>query len=140
MSNLVQLIKKASLEAGEAAGPMTAGFGKVVSERPLKIQIDQKITLDGEFLLVPESLTDHQVNMVVDHQTQPSGGFSHGHSVTTDGGSGSASPHSQSNHAHEYSGTKSFTVLNGLRTGDKVILLRVQGGQKYIVLDREGSV
>lgn len=136
MSNLVQLIKQASMEANEAAGPMAVSLGRVVSEKPLKVQLDQKIVLDEDFLLVPESLTDHPVEMVVDHQTQPAGGFSHGHSVTTDAGSGSAAPHSQPNHTHGYSGTKTFMVLNGLRTGDHVFLLRAQGGQKYIVLDR----
>lgn len=27
-------------------------------------------------------------------------------------------------------------IFNALKTGDKVLLLRVQGGQKYVVLDR----
>lgn len=30
----------------------------------------------------------------------------------------------------------SFTIDNSLKTNDKVILLRQQGGQKYIVLDK----
>lgn len=34
-------------------------------------------------------------------------------------------------------GAKNKTIIfNALKAGDKVLLLRVQGGQKYIVLDR----
>ena len=36
----------------------------------------------------------------------------------------------------ELSGTKTMTIRNGLRVGDKVALLRKQGGQSYLILDR----
>lgn len=32
-----------------------------------------------------------------------------------------------------------YTVKNGLKTGDRVMLLREQGGQNYIVLDKIGG-
>lgn len=35
------------------------------------------------------------------------------------------------------SGTVSATVKNGLQVGDKVIMLRMQGGQGYLVIDKE---
>lgn len=31
---------------------------------------------------------------------------------------------------------KKYTVHNGLRNGEKVTLIRQQGGQKYVILDR----
>lgn len=34
---------------------------------------------------------------------------------------------------------KKFIVHNGLKMGDKVMLVKMQGGQKYIVLDKEVS-
>ena len=34
---------------------------------------------------------------------------------------------------------KKTTVLLGLKTGEKVLLLRADGGRKYIVLDRVGE-
>lgn len=34
---------------------------------------------------------------------------------------------------------KKFTVHNALKLGDKVMLAKMQGGQKYIVLDKEVS-
>ena len=39
-------------------------------------------------------------------------------------------------HNHTITGTKSLTIHNALKVGDKVILIQVQGGQRYIVLDK----
>lgn len=39
-------------------------------------------------------------------------------------------------HNHAYTGKKHFTVHLALKKGEQVILLRADGGQKYIVLDR----
>lgn len=39
-------------------------------------------------------------------------------------------------HLHNIAGRKKIRVYNGLHTGEKVILLRMRGGQKYLVLDR----
>lgn len=33
-------------------------------------------------------------------------------------------------------GTRTYQVNNALTTGEKVVLIRVQGGQSYLVLDR----
>lgn len=33
-------------------------------------------------------------------------------------------------------GTKTYTIRNSLKQGEKVVLVRVQGGQKFLVLDR----
>ena len=37
------------------------------------------------------------------------------------------------------SGQKQITVHNGLKTGDEVILIRQQKGQKFVVMDRTGG-
>lgn len=59
---------------------------------------------------------------------------SHGHAVNdTYTGGGSAVP---VDHAHPYKGRKSFRVHLALKEGEKVVMLRCDGGQKYIVLDR----
>lgn len=39
----------------------------------------------------------------------------------------------------EGEGTKALAVHNGLAAGDGVVLLRQQGGQKFVVLDRIGG-
>lgn len=40
------------------------------------------------------------------------------------------------NWGSELTGIKKITVTNALKAGEKVILVRQQGGEKYIVLDR----
>lgn len=39
-------------------------------------------------------------------------------------------------HLHNIAGRKRMRVYNGLHKGEQVILLRMRGGQKYLVLDR----
>lgn len=111
--NMVEIIKQAALEANEATKPMAIVFGTVISEKPLQIDIELKQPLDEDFLILTNAVMNYNVSMSVSHQTESSDG-----------------------HTHNYLGTKAFKVLNGLKKGEKVILLRVQGGQKYIVLDR----
>ncbi len=78
---LLRVMKQTAKETGKALCPVEVCFGKVVSESPLKIQVDQKITLGKAQLVLTR------------------------------------------------------TVHNALNTGEEVVLLRQQGGQKYIVLD-----
>ena len=39
-------------------------------------------------------------------------------------------------HKHRYKGRKKILVYNGLKTGEKVLLVRFVGGQRFVVLDR----
>lgn len=43
-------------------------------------------------------------------------------------------------HYHDYKGTKKILLHYGLKQGESVLLIRMQGGQKYVVLDRIGEV
>lgn len=52
MANLTQLIKKAAIEAVEAGKPSDLIFGKVISTNPLRVNVDQKLTLNEEFVFV----------------------------------------------------------------------------------------
>ncbi|MFR0872551.1 MAG: DUF2577 family protein [Oscillospiraceae bacterium] len=49
------------------------------------------------------------------------------------GGSGDAS---FASHKHAYKGKKAFKVHLGLKAGEQVLLLRTDGGQKFIIIDR----
>ena len=40
------------------------------------------------------------------------------------------------NHRHPYKGRKKFLVHNKLKAGEQVVLLRIQGGKKFLVVDR----
>lgn len=134
MSELLNLIKQAAAEQAEAGKPVAVIFGKVLSVSPLKIQIDQKLTLTESFLILTKSVIDYSVNMTVNHSTEP---YTHTHNISdTYSGGGSAT---SDTHSHAYIGQKKFIIHNKLKPGDGVVLLRVQGGQKFVVLDVVGG-
>lgn len=101
---MLEIIKKASIGAIGAGNPVNILYGEVLSIEDLKIKIDQKLILDKDFFIVPESLTRYEIDL------------SHNHS----GGSALGK----------------ITIREGLKLGDKVLLLRVQGGQQYVILDK----
>lgn len=108
----------------------------MTSTSPLEIQIDQKLTLTQDYLILTKAVLDHEVDIEVNHFTEQSAlvGYEpwdtkHSH---PDAGIGEINP----NHRHQYSGRKKIKIFNGLQVGEKVILIRLQGGQKYVVLDR----
>lgn len=122
LANVVELVKKAAVEAVEAQKPVNILFGTVISASPLKIQVDQKSIYTSKMLILTRNVTDFEVDMTVNHTTEDKGG-----------GSGMAAFES---HNHAYSGRKTFKVHNALQAGEKVLLVRVQQGKKYVVIDR----
>lgn len=118
MNDIAKLIKRAAIEAMMESKPTSIVFGNVVSIEPLKINVEQKLTLTTAQLLLTNNVRDYDLEMTVDH--------------TTDNTSGA----DFTSHNHAYTGKKIFRVHNGLIVGDEVILLQVQGGQKYIVLEK----
>lgn len=100
VNELVRAVKKAAVEAVSAQKPMSMYLGEVISEQPLKIRIDQKLTLTTSQLILPKSLSNYKIE------------YKDGEKI------------------------KEYTVLNSLKKNDKVILLRCDGGQKFIVIDR----
>lgn len=131
---LVKTIKKAAIEAVEATKPVAVLFGKVTSASPLQINVEQKMTLGVAQLILSRNVTEHTVEMTVNHYTELETQHTHGIKDTYTGG-GSSEPTA---HLHVYKGRKTFTVHKGLVVGDEVILVRQQGGQKYVVWDRIG--
>ena len=109
-------VKKAALETIEASKPVNVYFGEVVSVSPLQINVEQKMMLGEKQLVLTEKVSDYTMELKVDWQTER-----------------------ESDHVHDISGRKKIVVYNGLGLGDKVILIRQQGGQKFIVIDRVGG-
>ena len=138
-TELLELMKETAIEAVSSTKPAGVYFGTVTSASPLKINVEQKMTLESAQLILARNVTEHKIEMTVDHFTEYEGQHVHNYfdSDTGEGASGSANRNTDpTSHRHAYKGRKTFTVHNGLVKGDKVILLRVQGGQKYVVLDR----
>ena len=113
------MISKASSDQSK---PTDIRYGTVVSTSPLKVQISAELTLPQSVLVVPRSLTDYTVSVSVNWNT-----------TSESGGAGDSA---FASHNHGINGTKSITIHNGLKVGDKVLLLRQQGGQSYIILDK----
>ncbi|HBF9426555.1 TPA: DUF2577 domain-containing protein [Clostridioides difficile] len=81
---LLQIIKKAAMDAVETSNPMALAFGTIESISPLRVKIEQKLSI-GEIFLIQ---------------------------------------------------TDTFKRYTDKKVGDKVVLIRMQGGQQYLILDR----
>ena len=122
-ADLMQLIKQAAQEANEAGKPVKIAYGEVTAINPLQIMVEQKLPLSADYLVLTEAVKDHEHEItVIDWQTE-----------NASGGSGDAA---YAAHAHPITGRKKIILHNALRVGEHVLLLAMQGGQKYIVVDR----
>ena len=138
-------MKQAGSSATEANNPVNVCFGKVTSASPLKILVEQKITLGSAQLILTRNVMDHDVMVTVDWGTNTSLS-DHKHIVDTTSDEGGTDSHTHLvsgntdtvdlSHKHTMNGKKKMTIHNALQKGDEVILLRMQGGQKYVVMDR----
>lgn len=108
--SLLNTIKRAGLGAVESANPVAIMMGKIKSVNPLEVAVDQRLTLSEDFLIVPESLIKYEIDV------------KHSHSYSN-GTTGEALP-------------QKLLIRRGLEAGDIVLLLRYQGGQQFVILDR----
>jgi len=122
LPNPVEVVKRAAVEAVEAQKPVHLLFGQVISASPLKIQVDQKSIYTEKMLVLTRNVTDFEVDMTVSH-------------ITLNRAGGSGDP-AFASHNHDYKGKKKFKVHNALIKGDWVLLSRIQGGKRFVVLDR----
>lgn len=96
---MLNVIKRAAVEAMATGQPVAILFGNVTNTNPLEVNVDQRFTLDADFFIVPEVLTKYELQI----------------------------------------GGNKYVIRSGLKPGDQVILLRMQGGQKYLILDKAVS-
>lgn len=122
MPNPVEVVKRAAVEAVEAQKPVHLLFGQVISVSTLKIQVDQKSIYTEKMLVLTRNVTDFEVDMTVSH-------------ITLNRAGGSGDP-AFASHNHDYKGKKKFKVHNALIKGDWVLLGRIQGGKRFVVIDR----
>ena len=135
------LIKEFAKGVFDSRMPTDFTIGKVTSDKPLEIEIDNKLALDEKQLILTSLVQDFDVNMYMEHETEETD-LTHKHQASIiitspHGDTGSITVQdTDGRHTHEYTGVKTFTVNLRLKKDELVILLRVQGGQKFIVLDR----
>ena len=124
-SGLIDIMKRASIDATENSQPCDLRFGTVISTSPLKIKVTNQLVLPASLLVVPQHLTDYNMDVTV--------------SWVTEAKSGGSLDAAYEAHAHEIEGRKSVLIHASLKEGDKVALIRKQGGQTYYILDRIGG-
>lgn len=126
-AELIKVFKKIANEANDAKKPVEVCFGKVQSVAPLKILVDQKLLLEAKQLILSRDVTDYQIDITT-------------LAWLTENRSGGGGDAAFASHNHDIIGRKSIIVHNALIVGDEVILIREQGGQRYIVIDRVGKM
>ena len=119
---------------------MDIEFGEVVEEKPLKIKINEIITLEEDNLIFTNAVRDHSIDVTVNWETEiiniPSTD-SHTHPETEwGGGTTTPSGNIDTHHKHPIKGKKKIIIHNNLKKNEKVLLIKAIGGQKYVVVDR----
>ncbi len=148
-NGLVQAVKRAAKEEREASKPVNVFFGEVRSVSPLEIQVEQTFTLGEAQLVLTRNVTDYELTATVSWDTEEALKASHKHQLSGSTETGGDPGHSHSllsstdavnlKHTHGIAGQKKIIIHNALRAGDKVVLLRRQGGQQFVVADRIGG-
>lgn len=125
-SGLVDIMKRASQDVMDNNQLCDLRFGKVISVTPLKVQVTNLFTIPESLLIVPQHLTDYELKVTTA-----------GYDWKTDNESGGSGEDSFESHNHTIrQSEKTLKVHGALKVGDKVALLRKQGGQSYFILDR----
>lgn len=123
MADLIRALKKLQQMNNDSVDYFEFRKGTVETISPLTIKIDQKLILEEEDLILTHLVKDYDVDISVSHKTED---FELVEGAPTD----------IKSHNHKYKGKKKITIHQGLKVGEEVILLKTQGGQIYIVLDR----
>ena len=121
-SEILNDIKIAALDAVEAGCPCEIKYGTVTSVKPLLVRLEQRITLSEEALILPRKFTDHKLKI------------SAGNVCDYFLGDNSETEPVSPPHVHAV-GDMEITVHGELNIGDNLILIRQQGGQKFLIFD-----
>lgn len=139
---VVKKMQQVAVNAMEASKPVNICFGDVLSVSPLQIDVEQKMILDEAQLILSRNVTDYVTEVTVQWETF-SHSITHSHDVDLTDSNGDTLKGKTKNqsvkHTHDIEGRKQMTIHNGLIKGEKVILIRQQEGQKFLVWDRIGG-
>ncbi len=122
--SLLSILKKAGVDAVDASKPVAVLFGTVIRNSPLEINVEQRFNLTREFLVLTASVQSKEVTLNLSHSHKYEDAISVDDNETEEKETGQALSNI------------SVPIREGLSVGDAVVLLRVQGGQQYVVLDK----
>lgn len=138
-SGLIDIMKRAAIDAEEAGQPCDLRTGTVKTVSPLSIQVSSQLILPESLLIVPEKLTDYTMKVTFDWNTEYVPDHTHSYSGSDSRGDSHSDITDPANkHLHQIvsNKTKTITIHNALQVGDKVVLIRKRGGQFFYILDR----
>lgn len=126
-SGILEIVKKAAIEAVEAGKPSDLKYGTVISENPVKVRITNQFIIPQSMLIIPQYLTDYEIEVTI----KPDYNW---HTQNKSGGTEEAS---YASHNHDiYFERKKIKIHGALKLGDKVVMIRQAGGQHFLILDR----
>lgn len=152
MANLVGAIAKVANQTMGAQAFVEIGFGLIVSESPLTMRIEtggKNLDLTyPDFLYVAQHLTDYEIpyNILSEEKA------THPHKLATDFTEireiddfyvmheGRQDVLVGSGLLGNFNGQGTIKLLNHLFMGNKVIWICLQGGSKYVIIDRIGEM
>ena len=79
-NDLLTTIKQIAIKTINNEKPAKITIGTVIAADPLQIQIDQKIILNAGNLIVPQHLTDHEIEIYIDWETEKEE-YTHSHDL-----------------------------------------------------------
>jgi len=118
VGTLLDLIKLAGVSAVDAGSPVQLLYGNVTAVDPIEVNVDQRFTLTAEFLVLTEQVTRMELDLKHTHVYEDASDTGTAWKTTAE--------------ALEHK----LVIRPGLQEGDAVLLLRMQGGQKYVILDK----
>lgn len=118
---LPNVLKSLVAQTVRGMNPSDFVLGEVISEAPLVIRVGEN-ELDEDFLILSDNVRDFEVDVEVNHITEKRAG-----------GGGYAE---YASHDHDYKGRKKIIIYNGLKIGEKVVMIQQSGGQLFFVANR----
>lgn len=118
---LPNVLKSLVAQTVRGMNPSDFVLGEVISETPLVIRVGEN-ELDEDFLILSDNVRDFEVDIEVNHITEKRAG-----------GGGYAE---YASHDHDYKGRKKIIIYNGLKIGEKVVMIQQSGGQLFFVANR----
>ena len=118
---LPNVLKSLVAQTVRGMNPSDFVLGEVISEAHLVIRVGEN-ELDEDFLILSDNVRDFEVDIEVNHITEKRAG-----------GGGYAE---YASHDHDYKGRKKIIIYNGLKIGEKVVMIQQSGGQLFFVANR----
>lgn len=149
---MIEVMRKIIDEQMNSFGLSDLKIGTVVSEKPLKIRLNDRITLNENQILLTEFVLEKALKLIHKHGVEnvTMGSNTHTHVVNGNTQTAGKEPHehgvniitSEYSHSHSLDLTirdnlgAKIIIQEGLKTNDKVIMMSAEKGQKYIVLSK----